>query len=154
MPVTLSALARQPSLGLAVLTGRDSLDRPVTWVHASELVDPTPYLAGGELLLSVGLWLGPASDAAHVDAYVDRLVRSGVESPRRDASVPATRIGADPGDRGTAYPVTTGPESLCAKALRVRASMATPLIPLRWTNPTPKERCGRTVQARQGSKPR
>ena len=78
MPVTLSALARQPSLGLAVLTGRDSLDRPVTWVHASELVDPTPYLAGGELLLSVGLWLGPASDAAHVDAYVDRLVRSGV----------------------------------------------------------------------------
>jgi len=83
MPVTLNALVRQSSLGLVVLTAREALNREVSWVHTSELVDPTPYLEGGELLLSVGMWLGagPAagrSDGGHVTAYVDRLVRAGV----------------------------------------------------------------------------
>jgi PucR family transcriptional regulator, purine catabolism regulatory protein len=105
MPVSLSTLVRQPSLGLSVLAGGTDLDRRITWVHASELVDPTPYLERGALLLSVGLWLGsgaaghgvrtvggpgtptPAQvepypstgvDDDHVRAYVDRLVRAGV----------------------------------------------------------------------------
>ena len=33
-------------------------------MHASELADPTPYLDGGELLLSVGMWLDPAAESA------------------------------------------------------------------------------------------
>jgi len=83
MPVTLAALVRRPALGLTVLTAPDALDREVSWVHTSELLDPTPYLEGGELLLSVGLWLGPSSAAgqagsAHLAAYVDRLARTGV----------------------------------------------------------------------------
>jgi purine catabolism regulator len=83
MPVTLSALLRQPSLGLTALTGREALDREISWVHASELLDPTPYLDGGELLLSVGMWLSPGTAVrkagqASVAAYVDRLVRTGV----------------------------------------------------------------------------
>jgi purine catabolism regulator len=83
MPVTLSALLRQPSLGLTALTGREAPDREISWVHASELLDPTPYLDGGELLLSVGMWLSPGTTVrragqASVAAYVDRLVRAGV----------------------------------------------------------------------------
>jgi purine catabolism regulator len=83
MPVTLTGLVRQPALGLAVLAASHALDREISWVHTSELVDPTPYLTGGELLLSAGLWLGsgPAADrqaGAHVTAYVDRLVHARV----------------------------------------------------------------------------
>ncbi|HEY9376814.1 MAG TPA: PucR family transcriptional regulator ligand-binding domain-containing protein, partial [Jiangellaceae bacterium] len=61
MPVTLATLVRQHSLGLTALTGRETLDREISWVHASELADPTPYLEGGELLLSLGMWLGPGT---------------------------------------------------------------------------------------------
>jgi len=83
MPVTLSALIRQPALGLTVLAAPDGLGRAISWVHNSELVDPTAYLDGRELLLSVGLWLGagPAAGAAggtQVADYVDRLVRTDV----------------------------------------------------------------------------
>jgi PucR family transcriptional regulator, purine catabolism regulatory protein len=83
MPVTLTSLVHQPALGLAVLAASRALDREISWVHTSESVDPTPYLTGGELLLSVGLWLGsgPAADreaGAHVTAYVDRLVQAHV----------------------------------------------------------------------------
>ncbi len=80
MPVTLATLVGQPALGLTVLVQPSvphALDRDISWVHTSELVDPTPYLGGGELLLSVGLWLGSAADP-HVSAYVDRLVRARV----------------------------------------------------------------------------
>jgi PucR family transcriptional regulator, purine catabolism regulatory protein len=81
MPVTLGALLRQPALGLTPLTDVDEA-REISWVHASELADPTPYLDGGELLLSVGMWLAPAADgparAEQAAAYVDRLVEAGV----------------------------------------------------------------------------
>ena len=83
MPVSLAALLRQPSLGLDVLAAPEALDREVSWVHTSELVDPTPYLEGGELLLTLGMWLGSAPAAGRagseqIDSYVDRLVRAGV----------------------------------------------------------------------------
>jgi len=83
MPMSLGTLVRQPGLGLALLAGGAELGRSVVGVHASELVDPTPYLERGALLLSVGLWLGPGAAAAgrdreHVRAYVDRLMRAGV----------------------------------------------------------------------------
>ncbi len=79
MPVTLTELVRQPSLGLAVVAGQEALGREISWVHTSELLDPTPYLKGGEFLLSVGLWLPPAAaSAGHVLAYVDRLDSAGV----------------------------------------------------------------------------
>ena len=62
--------------GLSVLlrSGRDSLDRPVRWVAVSELEDPSPYLEGGELLLTTGLRL--TNDNAR--EYVERLVAVGV----------------------------------------------------------------------------
>lgn len=50
--------------------------RPVTGVHISELPDPTPFLAGGELLLTTGLSL--PSQVTPATGYVTRLVRAGV----------------------------------------------------------------------------
>ncbi|MGH2796604.1 MAG: PucR family transcriptional regulator [Thermoleophilaceae bacterium] len=45
-------------MGLELATGEDDADAPVRWVHISELPDPTPWLSGGELLLTTGIQLG------------------------------------------------------------------------------------------------
>jgi purine catabolism regulator len=76
MPARLTDLVGDSRLGLSVLVGGDSLQRPIGWVAVSEHEDPTPFLQDGELLLTTGLRL-PPSDAA-VDEYVDRLVAAGV----------------------------------------------------------------------------
>lgn len=57
MPITLDDLLREPALGLRVHTDSDGLDRTIHWVHSTELVDPTTFLEGGELLLTTGLSL-------------------------------------------------------------------------------------------------
>ncbi len=44
-------------MGLELTTGGGGADAPVRWVHISELPDPTPWLSGGELLLTTGLGL-------------------------------------------------------------------------------------------------
>jgi purine catabolism regulator len=45
-------------LGLELAAGDSGADAPVRWVHISELPDPTPWLSGGELLLTTGFQLG------------------------------------------------------------------------------------------------
>jgi purine catabolism regulator len=53
----------------------------LTGVHVSELEDPTVFLYGGELLLTVGLQLGGLDGDARAEAarnYVQRLVDGGV----------------------------------------------------------------------------
>jgi purine catabolism regulator len=62
-------------LDLELLAGDDAADAPVRWVHISELDDPTPWLSGGELLLTTGMRLG---DAAAQRAYVERLAEHGL----------------------------------------------------------------------------
>ncbi|MGB0097054.1 MAG: PucR family transcriptional regulator ligand-binding domain-containing protein [Solirubrobacteraceae bacterium] len=47
-------------LDVRVLAGEQGLDLPVRWVHISELTDPTPWLSGGELLLTTGMQLDTA----------------------------------------------------------------------------------------------
>ncbi|MDP9135364.1 MAG: PucR family transcriptional regulator ligand-binding domain-containing protein, partial [Actinomycetota bacterium] len=44
-------------LGLPLLSGEDAAEAPVRWVHISELPDPTPWLSGGEMILTNGLQL-------------------------------------------------------------------------------------------------
>jgi purine catabolism regulator len=44
-------------MGLELATGEGGADVPVRWVHISELPDPTPWLSGGELLLTTGIQL-------------------------------------------------------------------------------------------------
>ena len=74
MALTLRGLAAERPLGIRVLTGEDALDRPIGWVHPTELTDPQAFLEGGELLLTTGLALDERSSAA----YVHRLVDAGV----------------------------------------------------------------------------
>jgi PucR family transcriptional regulator, purine catabolism regulatory protein len=44
-------------LGLELASGRESAKAHVRWVHSTELPDPTPWLKGGELLLTTGVQL-------------------------------------------------------------------------------------------------
>jgi purine catabolism regulator len=44
-------------LDVRLLCGEAATDLPVRWVHISELKDPTPFLSGGELLLTTGMQL-------------------------------------------------------------------------------------------------
>ncbi|ONK10861.1 PucR family transcriptional regulator [Streptomyces sp. MP131-18] len=74
---TLAALTQHTGLKLAVRAGADRLDAEVRWAHASELTDPTPWLDGGELLLTTGLKL-PVADEALMRGYVERLAGAGV----------------------------------------------------------------------------
>ena len=57
-------------MGLQLAGGEDGADAPVRWVHISELTDPTPWLSGGELLLTTGMNL---PDASAQRAFVERL---------------------------------------------------------------------------------
>ncbi|MFF8846249.1 PucR family transcriptional regulator [Streptomyces sp. NPDC015127] len=54
-----------------VVTGTTHLDRPVRWVHITELTDPASFLKGGELVLTTGMPL--PDDTAGVRRYVDEL---------------------------------------------------------------------------------
>lgn len=69
-PVPLAALLSDRELGLRHLAGPAAAG--VHGVHASEMPDPSPYLLGGELLLTAGA--GPAEDP---DGYVARLAGAG-----------------------------------------------------------------------------
>ncbi|MFD7918570.1 PucR family transcriptional regulator [Streptomyces sp. NPDC059740] len=77
MPITLASLVHHSSLKLSVLAGEDRLDQPVRWVHASELIDPVPYMDGGELLLITALKLD-AADPEAARHYVGRIAEAGV----------------------------------------------------------------------------
>lgn len=76
VPTTVRDLLELPGLGLTVAAGEQGLGRSVRWAHISELQDPTPWLSGGELLLTTGMALeaSPVSQRA----YVRRLVKAGV----------------------------------------------------------------------------
>ena len=59
------------ALELELVAGERSAAAPIRWVHVSELEDPTPWLSGGELLLSTGMQL---LDEDSQRAYVHQLV--------------------------------------------------------------------------------
>ncbi|MFE0807535.1 PucR family transcriptional regulator [Streptomyces sp. NPDC058794] len=58
-----------------VVTGLEHIDRPVRWVHITELTDPASFLKGGELVLTTGMPL--PDDANGVRRYVDELAAVG-----------------------------------------------------------------------------
>jgi PucR family transcriptional regulator, purine catabolism regulatory protein len=47
-------------LDIRLVAGEAGLELPVRWVHISELLDPTPWLSGGEVLLTTGMQLDSA----------------------------------------------------------------------------------------------
>lgn len=81
MTFTVADLLALPVLERArpeVLVGRDQLDdRPVRWVHTSEIYEIWPLLKGGEVLLTTGLGLVGCTPQATAD-YARSLAQKGV----------------------------------------------------------------------------
>ncbi|WP_062287943.1 PucR family transcriptional regulator [Demequina phytophila] len=81
---TIRALLARPELKLRLATpeedvGPGALDATVRWVHSSDLLDPTPFLAGGMVLLTTGTQFHDSGDSPKAyAAYVKRLARSGM----------------------------------------------------------------------------
>lgn len=77
---TLRALLGRTDLGLRLVSPEDhlppgALDRPLRWVHSSDLADPTPFLAEDLALLTTGTQFDADAD---LDVYVGRLSDRGV----------------------------------------------------------------------------
>ena len=71
--LTIADIIGLPQLELEVAGGGDGRGRAVRWAHISELDDPTPWLRGGELLLTTGRPL-----QADPGGYVERLAHHGL----------------------------------------------------------------------------
>jgi purine catabolism regulator len=62
-------------LGLELASGHESAKAHVRWVHSTELPDPTPWLRGGELLLTTGIGLtGPKSQRELIERLADHEI--------------------------------------------------------------------------------
>lgn len=75
MTVTIAQVLALPGLNLRVLAGEANVGNEVRWVHVSETVDPTPWLRGGELLLTTGLKI---ERPEQFEPYVHRLADTGL----------------------------------------------------------------------------
>ena len=73
MELTVQSLIEE--LGLELVAGQESANAQVRWVHSSELVDPTPWLKGGEVLLTTGMQLQGAKAQREL---VERLADHGL----------------------------------------------------------------------------
>ncbi|MFF6784541.1 PucR family transcriptional regulator ligand-binding domain-containing protein [Streptomyces sp. NPDC012510] len=90
LPVLVEGLPR-------VLAGESRLDRPVRWVHVTELLNPADFLEGGELVLTTGMPY--PEDASKLRDYVDQLADVGaagliVELGHRYRKVPDELVSA------------------------------------------------------------
>jgi purine catabolism regulator len=83
-------------LGLTLTTGQESAGRSVRWVHSTELLDPTPWLRGGELLLTTGLQLtGAKVQREFVDLLADHEIAGlGFGTGFVHKKIPAAVLGA------------------------------------------------------------
>lgn len=89
MSVPLSWLLAERDLALRLVTP-EAPDVQVDWAHAIELEDPTPWLAGGELVMTTGLRL--PRGRTEQSAYVDRLSQVGVAAVAFGVGVRFTAI--------------------------------------------------------------
>ncbi|WP_089248298.1 PucR family transcriptional regulator [Rhodococcoides kyotonense] len=76
MSVSIAWLLAQKDLELTHRGGPTRGSRAVSFVHATELSDPSPWLSGGELVLTTGLGLDSGAEAS--GDYVRRLEAAGV----------------------------------------------------------------------------
>ncbi|UBH06259.1 Fis family transcriptional regulator [Leucobacter sp. Psy1] len=74
--IELGALVHQYQLGLVLIAGvqADTDERPVQWVHVSELEDPALFLPPRTVLLTTGARLSQHADQETADAFVQRLI--------------------------------------------------------------------------------
>jgi purine catabolism regulator len=74
--IGLAALLNESALGLRLLAG--SAEASIGWAHSSDLLDPTPFLEPGNLLLTTGTQFPDDALVAAYEDYVEGLVRVGV----------------------------------------------------------------------------
>jgi purine catabolism regulator len=73
MELTVASLIAE--LDLTLVSGEESAQAHVRWVHSTELLDPTPWLKGGELLLTMGIQLnGPKAQRELIDRLADHEI--------------------------------------------------------------------------------
>ena len=73
MGITIEQLVGDSRLGLRLVGGRTGAGA-ISRAHTSELLDPTAWLEGGELLMTLGINL--PDDAVGQRAYAERLAPS------------------------------------------------------------------------------
>ena len=83
--LTVRDIAELPGLSLAVAAGSEGLGNEIRWLHVSELADPTPWLEGGELLLTTGLGVG---DLGSSQASASASGSASPTCPRRSSRRP------------------------------------------------------------------
>ncbi|WP_160112774.1 PucR family transcriptional regulator [Mycobacterium sp. 3519A] len=97
--LTVAELVADPDLGLQLVAGRGGADREIEAAAVSELVNPGPWLQGGELLLTIGLLLpktlaGCRSYLADLDAAGVRAVGIGLGAELPHQKAPARLVSA------------------------------------------------------------
>jgi purine catabolism regulator len=74
--IGLGTLLNESALGLRLLVGPAAAR--IGWAHSSDLLDPTPFLEPGNLLLTTGTQFPEDAVALAYEDYADRLARVGV----------------------------------------------------------------------------
>jgi PucR family transcriptional regulator, purine catabolism regulatory protein len=118
MELTVASLIAE--LGLTLVSGEESAQAHVRWVHSTELLDPTPWLKGGELLLTMGIQLdGPKAQRELVDRLVDHEIAGlGFGTGFTHKRIPAALVTAA---RKRGFPVFEVPYELPFIAITERA---------------------------------
>lgn len=76
LELTVRELVSEPDLGLRIVAGEAGAGRAIRCITSSELPDPTKWLSGGELLLTVGEAIGQRAVVQR--AYLERLAAAGL----------------------------------------------------------------------------
>lgn len=111
MAITVRRLTALPQLGLRLLAGSGGADRIVEWAHAIEVPDPTPWLSGGELVMTAGLELGTSPE--ELFTYIEGLARAGCTALAFDTGARFDRVPEGLCSAGDAlgFPVLSVPAS-------------------------------------------
>jgi PucR family transcriptional regulator, purine catabolism regulatory protein len=118
MELTVESLIEE--LGLELACGHEAAKTHVRWVHSTELPDPTPWLRGGELLLTTGLQLkSPRMQRELIERLADHEIAAlGFGTGFTHKRIPAALLGAA---RERGFPVFEVPYELPFIAITERA---------------------------------
>jgi purine catabolism regulator len=118
MELTVASLIAE--LGLELVSGEDAAQAPVRWVHSTELQDPTPWLRGGELLLTTGIQLdSPKSQRELIERLADHEIAGlGFGTGFKHKRLPAALVTAA---RKRSFPLFEVPYELPFIAITERA---------------------------------
>lgn len=75
MTITVREIIDNPLLKSTAIAGIEGLAREITWAHSCELNDPSPWLTGGELIMTSGIAI-PISEKDQI-LYLKRLIHAG-----------------------------------------------------------------------------